>query len=224
MRLLVNIAILAALSILVMTAFATAQDKADRRVVVTYEDPDLIAPDFAECHDGEVLTVVNGTGQSINVGFNTETPADVVAADDSVQYTCTNGYDCYSVELVTKSGQTLQAYACAEPYGGEVPTLSEWGLIIFSLLILTLITVVVTRRRTATSMAGEGADITMHGPLFVPRLFMRTLTVTLGAAVIILVVAAVLSTTLPVRDVVGTILSAGIVAYMAHLWFIGRSD
>ncbi|MCP4569283.1 MAG: IPTL-CTERM sorting domain-containing protein [FCB group bacterium] len=34
----------------------------------------------------------------------------------------------------------------------DVPTLSEWGLIIFSLLILTLITVVMTRRKRA--MAG----------------------------------------------------------------------
>ena len=34
-----------------------------------------------------------------------------------------------------------------------IPTLSEWGLIIFALLILTLVTVVVTRRRKAVARA-----------------------------------------------------------------------
>jgi len=220
----INILMVAIVSMLLMSAFAVAQDKANRRVVVTYDGENLDAPDFDPCNNGEVLTVVNGTGQSINVGFNTDTPTDAVTADDSVQYTCTSDYDCYSVELVTKAGKKLQGYACAEPFGGQVPTLSEWGLIVFSLLILTLITVVVARRRTATSMAGEGGDVTMHGPLFVPRLFMRSLTITMGAAAIVLVAATMVSTTVPLRDIVGTFLSAGIIAYMAHLWFIGKSD
>lgn len=35
----------------------------------------------------------------------------------------------------------------------DIPTLSEWGLIIFSLLILSLITVVMTRRKRAAARA-----------------------------------------------------------------------
>jgi len=100
----------------------------------------------------------------------------------------------------------------------QVPTLSEWGMIIFSLLILTLITVVVARRRTAGVAAGTGADVSISGPMFIPQVFVKTLTVTLGLAAVVLVVAGLLSQSLPLRDIAGTIISAGIIAYMAHLW------
>ena len=120
----------------------------------------------------------------------------------------------------TKSGAIVTSSGCAGTHGSEVPTLSEWGLIIFSLLILTLATVVVVRRRTAMNAAGAGSDVstTIHGPLFVPQLYFKTLLVTLGMAAVVLVVATILSTSVPIRDFAGTIMSAAIVAYMAHLW------
>jgi len=66
--------------------------------------------------------------------------------------------------------------------------------------------------------------VTLHGPLFVPHLFVKTLTATLGLAVVTLVAATLISSSVPLRDIVGTILSASIFAYIAHLWFIGRKD
>lgn len=58
----------------------------------------------------------------------------------------------------------------------------------------------------------------MHGPLFTLELFMKALMVTLGLAVLGLALAYTIDGTLAVRDVVGTFISATIIAYMAHLW------
>jgi hypothetical protein len=69
---------------------------------------------------------------------------------------------------------------------------------------------------TATISAG------MSGPLFFPVLFLKALTFTLAIAAIILIIATIVSESVPLRDIVGTILSAGIVAYIVHLWFAQR--
>jgi len=199
-----------------------AQDKACRTVEVT--GPPLVTPDFGICNTGESLKVVNQYAGPIAVGFNTPTPTDTLLHDSSIAFYCTdNPGDCYTVIVTTKSGAVITSAGCAVTAGDEIPTtptLSEWGLIIFSLLILTLATVVVVRRRTAMNAAGAGSDVstTIHGPLFVPQLYFKTLLVTLGMAAVVLVVATILSTSVPIRDFAGTIISAAIVAYMAHLW------
>ncbi len=58
----------------------------------------------------------------------------------------------------------------------------------------------------------------MDGPLFVPEIFWKVLVVTLALAVIGLGVAFMVFDTVALRDVIGTLISATIVAYMAHLW------
>lgn len=101
-----------------------------------------------------------------------------------------------------------------------IPTLSEWGIIIFLLVVLSLITVVVTRRRMAMAGAGGAVDTSsaVGGTWFVPAIYVKALAVTLTLAGIGLVAAFAASGSLALRDVIGTLLSAAIVAYMAHVW------
>jgi hypothetical protein len=106
----------------------------------------------------------------------------------------------------------------------NIPTLSEWGLIIFALLILTLISVVVVRRKTVMATAGGDASMTIGGPLFIPVVFWKTLTAMLVLAGAGLGVAMAIAGTVAVRDIAGTIVSAGIVAYIAHLWIGTRKE
>ena len=209
--------------ILLISGLCLAQDKANRSVTIKC-DP-LRTPNFEPCHNGEFLTVTNkceigGVPQIIKVGWNGNAPADVLAFSASIAYGCTNPLsDCYTVQVVGPRGRIETSEGCAAPGGTEIiPTLSEWGMIIFSLLILTLITVVVARRRTAGVAAGTGGDVSISGPMFIPQVFVKTLTVTLGLAAVVLVAAGLLSQSLPLRDIAGTIISAGIIAYMAHLW------
>ena len=100
----------------------------------------------------------------------------------------------------------------------EVPTLSEWGMIIFSLLILTLATVVVVRRKTTAVVAGANVSTTVPMPLMVAGVFWKVLAVAEAVAIAGLAIAGAVSGSLAARDIVGTLISAAIVAYMAHLW------
>jgi hypothetical protein len=220
-----NTAILTVVAFFMLVAcFASLSFADNRDVTITKVGNDLVfnPNPFGKCDAGQTVTFHNQSGITIQM----RAPGGVwrtAFAGDTLQFPCTNDpQDCYEYSVPNKDGVWEVRYVCAGDYVGElVPTLSEWGLIIFSLLILTLITVVVARRRTATSAAGGGADVTLNGPLFVPRLFLKTLTATLGLAAVILVGATLLSTGVPLRDIAGTILSAGIVAYMAHLWLMG---
>lgn len=213
----------------VLLAFATANLSAqDIRYVTIYYDPppgdSLILPEFLPCDGGDTLFIINGCGFAIDVEFNGNAGTQTVnlAHEDTTFYECTDDYDCY--EAWATSGKGRATYLCESPFGAEVPTLSEWGMIIFSLLILSLVTVVVTRRRTATAADGAGGSITISGPIFVPARFMKALTVTLGLAVAILVTAMALSGSIPLRDIIGTILSAAIVAYIVHLWIVPKEE
>ena len=58
----------------------------------------------------------------------------------------------------------------------------------------------------------------MGGPLFIPEIFWKVLAGTLALAVAGLVIAYAVFGSLPLRDVIGTLISATILAYMAHLW------
>ena len=73
------------------------------------------------------------------------------------------------------------------------------------------------------SSAGVGGSVTISGPIFAPARYMKALIVTLSLAVIVLITAMAISGSLPVRDIIGTILSAAIVAYIAHLWIVPRN-
>jgi hypothetical protein len=90
-------------------------------------------------------------------------------------------------------------------------------LILLALLLLTVGTVYLVRRQPALALAGAAGAVSSDRPLFWPALLVRVLTATLlvtalGAASIVLLGGRIGPT-----DVVGTMLSAVIVAYWIHL-------
>ncbi len=121
-------------------------------------------------------------------------------------------------------------YRTSNLHGGDgitsksVPTLSEWGMIIFSLLILSLVTSAVLRRKTVAAGVGSNLQVTVGGPLFVGAIYFKTLLVTMSLAAVGLAISAGVYGTLAMRDIIGTFLSAAIVAYMAHVIIIRRKE
>ncbi len=173
--------------------------------------------------EGGVCTLADGAEVDL---FWSDGP--VCECAETASGACMVGEECFAVtgDSCAILGGTFSGAGtvCGAAQSGDhnIPTLSEWGLIIFSLLILSLVTVVVTRRRTATSAVGAGGSITISGPTFVPARFMKALVVTLSLAVVVLVTATIMSGSIPLRDIIGTILSAGIVAYIVHLWIVPK--
>jgi hypothetical protein len=102
-----------------------------------------------------------------------------------------------------------------------IPTLSEWGLIIF-MLMLTTIGILFTMRRQAmiAAMSGGIAEGTPP-PVLVPAVFIKALTITGLLALIGFAISIGLSSSLPTTtDIVGTLISAPIFAYLIHLLMI----
>jgi len=106
-------------------------------------------------------------------------------------------------------------------YNAGIPTLSEWGVIIF-ILMLTTIGILFTMRRQAmvAAMSGGISDGTPP-PVLVPAVFIKALTITGLLALIGFAISIGLSSSLPTTtDIVGTLISAPIFAYLIHLLMI----
>ncbi len=102
-----------------------------------------------------------------------------------------------------------------------IPTLSQWGLIILALLLLSLGMVFVPRSHTALLFVVVlNTDVKLS--LFNRSLYFKALGIVLLFAVTGLVVVYWNFGTLSKADLFGTLVSAGIVAYMVQMWMIMR--
>lgn len=180
----------------------------------------------------ELIYFSNGTAARI-VARNTASPSGQPLKDSvwvvsgttpAMTFTCSaDGGNGWIIQIGDGVGGNTDAVltlniSCA------VPTLSEWGMIIFSLLILTLGTVVVVRRRTVAAVAGANVSTTVHMPMMIAGVFWKVLAVTEALAVVGLGIAGAVFGSLATRDIFGTMISAAIVAYMTHLWIGPRRE
>lgn len=103
--------------------------------------------------------------------------------------------------------------------GGAVPTLSEWGLILMALLLLSAGTVLFGRRSV---VAGSGSatwpGFTGASLPLVPGLFTRVLAVISGLLLLGLGLAFALRMGPSPVDLAGSMLCAPVLAYLVHLW------
>ncbi len=102
-----------------------------------------------------------------------------------------------------------------------VPTLSEWGLIILSLLTLTLVMLFMGRREVAVAGAGrvnEGLYSIIQNAPFSRSLYFGILSLCLLVAIAGFAVVHVLVGTNGLLDLMGTVACSLIVAYMIYLY------
>ena len=100
---------------------------------------------------GAKVTVVNQTGKDIYVRWN-DGPWQILHNGNSVQFTGTGGFDTLCIYIPADPGKSEEK--CITEKGTPIPTLSEWAMIIFSVVLLGLMTYyVIRRRRLANSVA-----------------------------------------------------------------------
>lgn len=110
-----------------------------------------------------------------------------------------------------------------------VPTLTEWGLILMSLLLATAGTIFILQRRWAMEElavvnGGIQSDRRMLPRLFVPRVFGKALAATIVFVSVGLAVSVRLLGNLSALDIGGTMLCALIFAYVTHLLIVTTNN
>jgi hypothetical protein len=113
---------------------------------------------------------------------------------------------------------------CEQPETG-VPTVSEWGLILIALLLLTVATLVFGHATSvATSSQGNLSLAIGPGRLFVPRVFAMTLVVVASLVGTGLSVAFWLHGEVTSVDLTGALLCTPLLSYLVHLWLLPTGD
>jgi hypothetical protein len=124
---------------------------------------------------------------------------------------CTSNFVC--------AGPTCAAFT-ATPVAsvGVVPTLSEWGLIIFALLLLTIGIVAIKSRDMVFAGAGSDQRISLKQLPFDNALFAKLLlVVSLAVMAIFTLAIAFFGYELTNADIPGSIIASSILAYLLHL-------
>ena len=107
-----------------------------------------------------------------------------------------------------------------------IPTVSEWGRIIMALLLITAAAIAIRRRAVQVGNSVGVATMSRSDQvLFAPSLFLKTLLMTVALVTLGLAITRLAFGSLPLRDVIGTLLCVPVVAYLVHLWrYYGASS
>lgn len=164
---------------------------------------------------------------SFQIRINSGTPGKgiiVVATSDgdSDPWNGTAGND-YTV--ITTAGPGV-SYPPILISAEEVPTLSEWGVIILILLTLSLGMVFLSKRETALAVGG---NTSVYTPSYGHKLFDKTLYIKVFSVVLLigfglLGLSYIYFGEITPTDPFGTVVSAAIVAYMVHFWLLRKSQ
>ena len=111
------------------------------------------------------------------------------------------------------------------PGPGGVPTVSEWGLFLMLLLLLSVGTILFGQRRAL--LAGPNEGFTAGGftrPPLAAGLYVKTLAAVAGFAIAALLTAFAMGGEITAVDVTGTVLCVPVLAYLIHLWLTPRKE
>ncbi len=161
---------------------------------------------MATCDDG----VQNGDEEGIDCGGSCPTPCPTTD-------TCSNG-----VQDGDEEGIDCGGTACA-PCGtvAAIPTMSQWGLILLTLLTLTFVSISVVSRQG--SLAGVNRTFTMSDAMqlrnypFNRNMFFKAALFVAFAALIAAVGTFAVYGFLTMTDIVGTFIAGPVLAYLIHL-------
>jgi len=185
--------------------------------------------------DYHVTTTFTDTGCSRDISYTgqdptgplciieNQIPPEITTPQPPNVYCCTSG-DIYCDELPTESGlMTLELVEIVE----TIPTLSQWGLILLALLLLTFSTMAILQRQPLAASTGSGnAHITVPSKalLFDSQLYWKTLPKILLLVPVVLLLFYFVYGFITTADVLGTVISAGIITYWIQLILVSHRN
>ncbi len=139
---------------------------------------------------------------------------DVSIPNDSV--------DCLQVGHSIRIDPSPTLFAVSNGDTASVPSLSVWATIMFTLLLLTFGTIFIVLGQSMTATAG--VSLTQKPCLFDLNIFLKVLTLALVLVCIGFVSAIWYFGSIAPRDIIGTLISAGITTYLVHLWIASAKN
>jgi len=104
----------------------------------------------------------------------------------------------------------------------SVPTLSEWGLIILLLLLLTLGCVSIIRQRQTMLTTASGTNFNYKTPLFDAEQFRQIALKSLPFIVVAIIIISIIESGIFTRNIIGTVLSGLIFSYLIHFILVSE--
>ncbi len=188
-----------------------------------------------------VSVMVNGLNQTLILTPNIimDTPGtygdiDFVFEVDSVDFPLINVNDTVILEFVFEleditTGEvtfvTQQVDITVEEcLIQNIPTLSQWGLILLTLLLFSLSTVTLIRQRQSSLQAAGTMTYSSPLPLLDRTVFKRILLKSIPLIIAAFLIISFWEGSFLLRNLVGTLLSGGIIAYVVHFILLSDSD
>ena len=108
------------------------------------------------------------------------------------------------------------------PLAALIPTMSEWGIIMLMLMLMSFGMIFVTRREPVLAVQGQnggtaGFRFLLQKPPFVKSLFLKALVATACLAALAGILSFIVYGTVALVDVIGTLIAGPIFAYLMHL-------
>ncbi len=103
-----------------------------------------------------------------------------------------------------------------------IPTVSQWGIIILGILLLTIGSVSIVRQRRTTLVAVNNRNQNLKVSLFSSEQFGRIVLKSIPFILVIIVVISIFEGRLFTRNITGTIISGLIISYLIH--FISMNE
>lgn len=209
-----------------------------------------LPPSVVGAPSGNVINIPCGTTATLNLSFLPPEVAQTVSTLINTGGLCgttinSNTSGSLSNTSVTIVGQACNAgthhiiYTATDDAGipastvvditvnitgcTSVPTISQWGLILLSLISLSFGMVFIYRRENAYAFAGSGSS-SFRSKLFDKNLYLKVFAVVLGLAIAGLAASFAYFGSLTIVDTFGTIASAAVVAFMAQLYIRLRNS
>ncbi len=110
---------------------------------------------------------------------------------------------------------TAQGYPFLIKEGNVIPTVSEWGLIILSLLLMSVSLIALRQRKMA--MADSNVSSSTSQIPFDKEIYFSVLKYTIGLVLVIAVLNMGLYGTITLVDIVGSLIALPIFTYLLHL-------
>ncbi len=119
------------------------------------------------------------------------------------------------------------APANCSPNAPTIPTMSEWGLILFALIVFTMMVVFGTQQQRALAMSGANGEFSMSNRQklsFNKAVYFKVLPlVYLGFALLFAVVTLVFGYEMTTADVPGSLLAGAVIAYLIQFVMVSSA-